>query len=110
MSLAPFPDFVRLAPTATKVPSDGADRVIVCGSHGGAYAGYLVAKSRAKAMILNDAAGGLDDAGFGSLQLAQSMDMAAATVSHASAELVTPRICGFAALSQKLITAPRGWA
>lgn len=87
MSLAPFPDIVRLAPTATKVPSDGADRVIVCGSHGGAYAGYLVAKSRAKAMILNDAAGGLDDAGFGSLELAQSMDMAAATVSHASARI-----------------------
>ena len=51
MSTDPFPDFVRLAPTATKVPSDGADRVIVCGSHGGAYAGYLVAKSRAKAVI-----------------------------------------------------------
>jgi len=76
---------IVLAPTATKVPDTGAGSVVVCGSHGGAYAGYLVIKAGARAVILNDAGIGLDDAGIGSLALAQEIGMAAATVDAHSA-------------------------
>jgi hypothetical protein len=80
-------ELIRLAPTATKVPADGAGRVIVCGSHGGAYAGYLVAKTNAKAVILNDAGVGLDGAGIGALDLCEGIGLAAAMVAHDSARI-----------------------
>ncbi len=76
---------VILAPTATKIPAQSDNAVVVCGSHGGAYAGYLVIKSGAKALILNDAGVGLDNAGIGCLDLCQSIGMAAAVVDAHSA-------------------------
>lgn len=69
-----------LAPTATKIPPSSDGKVVVCGSHGGAYAGYLVIQSGAKALVLNDAGVGLEQAGIGCLELCQSLGMAAAVV------------------------------
>ena len=61
--------------------------VVVGGSHGGAYPGYLAAKARACAVILNDAGIGKDDAGIGCLGYCDALGMAAATVSHMSARI-----------------------
>ena len=76
-----------LAPTATKLPDDPNGKVIVCGSHGGAYAGYLVAQSVAAAVILNDAGIGLDSAGTGTLPMCDALGMPAATVAYSSARI-----------------------
>lgn len=82
-----IPSYVHLAPTATKLPDDPTGRVIVCGSHGGAYAGYLVARTSAGSVVLNDAAVGRDQAGIGTLPLCESIGMPAATVGHDSARI-----------------------
>ncbi len=76
-----------LAPTATKIPTEGRGAVVITGSHGGRYAGYLVARAGARAAILNDAGVGRDEAGVGSLALCEALGMAAATVAHDSARI-----------------------
>lgn len=78
---------VLLAPTATKLPVDAAGRVVVCGSHGGAYAGYLLASAGVRAFALNDAGVGLQAAGIGALALADELGLAAVTVAHDSARI-----------------------
>jgi len=76
-----------LAPTATKIPPNAGGCVLVCGSHGGAYAGYLTARAGVRAVVLNDAGVGLDQAGIGALLHCQALGVAAATVSHSSARI-----------------------
>lgn len=76
---------VLTATSVTKLGPDYVGQVLVCGSHGGVYAGYLAAKAEVRAVILNDAGGGKDDAGFASLPYLDRIGLAAATVSHASA-------------------------
>jgi hypothetical protein len=61
--------------------------VLVAGSHGGIYAGYAAAKGGMRAVILNDAGVGRDQAGIGALAWLQSIGTAAATVSHETAAL-----------------------
>jgi hypothetical protein len=78
---------ILAAPTATKLGEDAAEAVVVCGSHGGTYAAYLVAASGARAAILFDAAVGLDEAGIGCLAYCQSIGMAAATIDVWSARI-----------------------
>jgi hypothetical protein len=82
-----LPSYLSLAPTATKLPSNPAGRVVVCASHGGAYAGYLVARTTAAAVILNDAGVGLGEAGIGVLSLCDALGMPAATVAHSSCRI-----------------------
>ena len=76
-----------LAPTATKIPETARGQVLVCGSHAGAYAGYLAVRAGVRAVILNDAGVGRDDAGIGALGHCQALGMAAAAVSHDSARI-----------------------
>ena len=78
---------IVLAPTATKIPPTAQGRVLLCGSHGGAYPGYLAARAGVRAVVLNDAGVGLDQAGIGALLHCQALGVAAATVSHASARI-----------------------
>jgi len=80
------PDIV-LAPTATKIPPTARGRVLVCGSHAGAYAGCLAARAGVCAVVLNDAGVGLDEAGIGALGYCQALGIAAAAVSHNSASI-----------------------
>jgi hypothetical protein len=56
------------------------DDVIVCGSHGGETAALYAAAAGAKAVILNDAGRGKDDAGISGLVAVEPYGMAAATV------------------------------
>ena len=78
---------IHLASTVTKLGLECAGAVVVGGSHGGAYPGYLAARACACAVILNDAGIGKDDAGIGSLAYCDALGMASATVSHASARI-----------------------
>ncbi len=78
---------IHLASTVTKLGLECAGAVVVGGSHGGAYPGYLAARACACAVILNDAGIGKDEAGIGSLAYCDALGMAAATVSHASARI-----------------------
>ncbi|MGD9891619.1 MAG: hypothetical protein AB7R89_20335 [Dehalococcoidia bacterium] len=64
-----------------------ADDVIVCGSHGGDTAALFGAACGAKAVILNDAGGGKDGAGFSGLAAVEQYGIAAATVSYLSARI-----------------------
>jgi hypothetical protein len=64
---------------------DGA--VAVCGSHGGASAVEHAVRSGAKALVVNDAGVGKDDAGISGLEYAERHGVAAVTVSHLSARI-----------------------
>src|SRR5215212_10765519 len=73
---------ILAADTITKLPPDAAGQVVVSGSHGGRYPGYLAAKAGLRAVILNDAGVGKDAAGIGALAYLDALGIAAATVSH----------------------------
>ena len=68
-------------------PGDTASKVVLSGSHGGQYAAYLAARSRARAIILHDAGIGLDDAGIACINYCQQLGMASACVDHMSARI-----------------------
>lgn len=78
---------IMTAPSVTKLGPEFVGRVLVCGSHGGVYAGYLAALAKVAAVILNDAGGGKDGAGYASLGYLDRIGLAAATVSHDSARI-----------------------
>lgn len=70
------------ADTITKLPPEAAGAVVISGSHGGRYPGYLAAKAGVRAVILNDAGIGKDDAGIGALAYLDALGVAAAAASH----------------------------
>ena len=78
---------VMTADTITKLPPEAAGAVLISGSHGGVYPGYLSAKAGARAVILNDASIGKDQAGIGSLNYLEGLGIAAATVSYLSCRI-----------------------
>ncbi len=73
--------------TATRLGPDAAGRVVVCGSHGGVYAAWVLAKARVRAAISNDAGVGKDGAGIGGLAWLERLGIAACTVASASARI-----------------------
>ena len=73
--------------TVTKPQSEHTGSVILAGSHGGVYAGYLAASSGPRGIILNDAGIGCEGAGIGSLAYLQELGIAAATTSHTSSRI-----------------------
>jgi hypothetical protein len=75
------------APTITSLPADVRGAVVVSGSHGGRYPGFLAAKAKVRAAIFNDAAVGRDGAGIASLGFLERYGIAAAAVSYASARI-----------------------
>jgi uncharacterized protein YunC (DUF1805 family) len=75
------------ADTITKLPPKAFGAVVISGSHGGRYPGALALKARARAVILNDAGVGKDEAGLGALALLGTFGMAAAAVSYMSCRI-----------------------
>ena len=73
--------------TVTKPKPEHEGAVILAGSHGGIYAGYLAASAHPRGIILNDAGVGRDDAGIGSLEYLEELGLAAATVAHSSGKI-----------------------
>ena len=78
---------VQLADSITKLGPQFRGTVLVAGSHGGSYCGYLAALAGLRGVIFNDAGVGLDNAGIGALDYLQQLGMAAATVAHTSARI-----------------------
>jgi hypothetical protein len=78
---------IIMADTITKLPAEAAGAVVISGSHGGLYPGYLAAKARVRAVILNDAGVGKDEAGIASLPFLERLGIAAAAVSHMSCRI-----------------------
>ncbi|WP_372421687.1 hypothetical protein [Salinarimonas chemoclinalis] len=76
-----------LADTITRLPEGAGGAVVVSGSHGGVYAAYVARRDGVRAVILNDAGVGKDEAGIGGLAWLAAAGMAAATVSAASADI-----------------------
>lgn len=74
-------------PSVTKLDARHRGTVLVAGSHGGVFAGYLAAKAGVRAVILNDAGVGRDQAGISSLPYLEKIGMAAASVGHMSARI-----------------------
>ena len=73
--------------SATKLGEVHRGHVVICGSHGGAYCGYLAAAAGLRAVILNDAGSGLEQAGHGCLDYCEQIGMAAITCAHDSARI-----------------------
>ena len=78
---------VQLADSITKLGPQFRGTVLVAGSHGGSYCGYLAALVGLRGVIFNDAGVGLDSAGIGALDYLQRLGIAAATVAHTSARI-----------------------
>lgn len=78
---------ILVADTITKLPPAARGAVVVSGSHGGVYPGYLAAKAGVRAVVLNDAGVGLEAAGIGCLDYLEALGIAAATVSHATCRI-----------------------
>jgi hypothetical protein len=77
---------IVLADTATKLGS-ARGALILTGSHGGRYAAYLTLSAHPRAVVHNDAGVGKDAAGIAVLAMAESLEIAAATASHASCRI-----------------------
>lgn len=73
--------------SVTKLGPAARGRVIVTGSHGGAYAAYLAAEAGCRAAIFNDAGVGLEQAGIAGLALCAGLGMAAAAIDHRTARI-----------------------
>jgi len=78
---------IVLADTITKLGPETRGAVVVSGSHGGRYCGYLALKAQVRAVILNDAGVGRDDAGIASLADVERHGLAAATVANTSCRI-----------------------
>ena len=76
-----------LYPSITDCDSHAQGRVVVSGSHGGLYPGYLASKAGLRAVGLNDAGGGLENAGIAGIQALDAVAMAAAAVAHDTARI-----------------------
>jgi len=73
--------------TVTMLGSEHRGQVLIGGSHGGIYAGYLAAKAGVRAVILHNAGIGKDEAGIGSLAYLDQLRLPAAVLDHMSARI-----------------------
>ena len=78
------PDIV-LVDSINQLDASGQGKSVIAGSHGGHYPAYKAAVQRARAVILNDAGGALDESGTACLDYCEKIGMAAAVVAHTSA-------------------------
>lgn len=69
---------ILLADTITKIGEAHRGQVVVSGSHGGLYAGTCASRGGVRAVILNDAGIGKDEAGIGSLAALDAVGLATA--------------------------------
>lgn len=84
MPVSPEP---LLFDSITDADARARDRVVVSGSHGGRYAAYLAARAVPRAVIFNDAGGGLDDAGVAGVLALAGIGMAAAAAAQTSCRI-----------------------
>ena len=75
------------ADTVTALGPEHRGQVLIGGSHGGVYAGFLAAKAGVCAVILHNAGIGKDEAGIGSLAYLDQFGLPAAALDHMSARI-----------------------
>ena len=73
--------------TVTALGPEHRGQVLIGGSHGGRYAGYLAAKAGVRAVILHNAGIGKDEAGIGSLAYRDQFGLPVAALDHMSARI-----------------------
>jgi hypothetical protein len=78
---------VLVTDSATLLDASAADAVVVCGSHGGMYSGWLAAHARVRAVILNDAGVGRQGAGIHGVLWLSGLGIAACAVDFRSARI-----------------------
>ncbi|WP_454674302.1 hypothetical protein [Achromobacter pestifer] len=71
----------------TKLGDADAGRVVIAGSHGGSYAAYCAARGKVRAVVLNDAGVGRQQAGIAGLQDLQQWGVPAATADYRSCRI-----------------------
>jgi len=77
----------RVLDSITKLSPDDAGRVVIAGSHGGSYAAYCAARGNVRAVILNDAGVGWEQAGIAGLADLQRWGVPAATADYRSCRI-----------------------
>ncbi len=82
---------VRLFDSITDAGPDAAGTVAVSGSHGGLFAAAVASLSGLRAVILNDAGRGMNEAGIAGVRALADVGMAACTVDCMSAEIGSAR-------------------
>jgi len=79
---------IRSFDSITKpAPGELEGMAVLSGSHGGIYAAYLAARTRALAIVLHDAGVGRENAGIACIGYCQALGMACATVDYRSARI-----------------------
>src|SRR5438270_8389193 len=78
---------ILIADSVTRLGPEHIAAVLIAGSHGGVYAACLAARAGLRAVILNDAGVGLDQAGIAGLAYLDGYGMAAATIGHDTARI-----------------------
>jgi uncharacterized protein YunC (DUF1805 family) len=82
---------LRLFDSITDATAQAAGSVAVSGSHGGLFAAARASRAGLRAVILNDAGRGLNDAGVAGVRALADVGMAACTVDCMSAEIGSAR-------------------
>lgn len=77
----------RVLDSITKLAPQDTGRVVIAGSHGGAYAAYCAARGGVRAVVLNDAGVGWLRAGIAGLDDLQRWGVPAATASYRSCRI-----------------------
>ena len=77
-----FDSQIEVVGSITKLSPQVFGKIVVAGSHGGALPGVFAIRAGVRAVILNDAGIGLEQAGTASLDVCQKAQMAAVTVSN----------------------------
>ena len=73
--------------SVTTLKAESRNAAVLSGSHGGTYAAFLAAEAGVRAIILNDAGVGWENAGIAGLALLEGIGTPAATVSYLSARI-----------------------
>ena len=81
------PAGVIAADTVTRPTDAWKGAVLVAGSHGGVYAAYCAVKAGVRAVILNDAGRGKDDAGVGGAGYCDALGIPYAVIDTMSARI-----------------------
>lgn len=78
---------VFILDSATQFDERHAGQVVITGSHGGVYPGYLAAKAHVLGVTFNDAGVGKDQAGVASLPYLDQLGIPAATIGYLTARI-----------------------
>lgn len=73
--------------SATRLGSDAAEAVVVCGSHGGLYPAWLAAQAGVRAIVFNDAGIGRHQAGIAGVHWLDALEIPACAIDYRSARI-----------------------